>query len=147
MSTGNGQNGKSAFKPGTSTEVLERVASTFKRQPTRPAEDAIAGNLGSGSSASLPLNNEQQALAIEKFVEYLQAHAESDDLRVEGFTMSDPLAPPWAGYWYSADERQWIEDRIVLCMIDFRLRNGRTSTPRCMLEIKRVVAGLYRNYA
>lgn len=94
----------------------------------------------------LPSNNEQQATAVHKFVEYLK-NPINNDIPVGGFTVSDPLWPMWIGHWYSPEKRQWVEDRIVLCLIDLQLAQGAAVAPVSLIHLKRVIACMYRDCA
>jgi hypothetical protein len=96
-------------------------------------------------TCALPLNNEQQAAAVQSFLEYLKADGR-DDLGIDGFTISDPHWPAWIGQWYSDKLKTWVDDRIVVCFIDLRPLGGGVD-PFQLVKLRGAIENIYRERA
>jgi hypothetical protein len=90
----------------------------------------------------LPLNNAQEEKAFKDIIEYLQAQRRKR-IGVDGYTYSAPTA--FSGRWWSAQEGNWMGDRIVLLLIDYRvdLANVKVSLSEEIAQLRQTIRNAY----
>jgi len=71
----------------------------------------------------LPLNDPAQEKAITRIIDYLKAQR-LEPIGVKGFTHSNFRPTSFYGYWWSSKRQHWVEDKIVLFIIDYKLGLG-----------------------
>ena len=93
----------------------------------------------------LPYGNAAEEKAFARVINYLQEQRRNR-LGVTGYTFSDPSS--FHGFWWSAKRRQWVQDRIVLLTIDYRVPIGNPN--RSLLEhlerLKTVIEEAYSHF-
>lgn len=90
----------------------------------------------------LPANNSAQSAAIGRFFDYLR----NPGTGIDGYTSSSPHPALFHGYWWKEDDKQWIRDSIVVCMIDYLLEEKKPATD-VIANLKRKIDRLYREAA
>jgi hypothetical protein len=90
---------------------------------------------------NLPLNGPDEELAFNDVVAQLKG-ARKAELGVTGFTHSEPLPPVYHGQWW--DGRSWIEDDIVVCIVDFpALRGPQSAIAGRVAALKALIHSCY----
>lgn len=67
---------------------------------------------------------------------------------VTGFTFSELMPATFTGFWWSDAEQTWMDDAIVIMMIDFANPSGNAkwSIGGEMAKLKRSIAAAYRRH-
>lgn len=93
----------------------------------------------------LPLNNAAEEKAVKRIILNLEGQRRKR-IGLEGYTYSNPGA--FQGRWWSAHERDWVGDRIVLLLVDFMipLTDQRFSLAEQVSELKRTIHDAYAAY-
>lgn len=85
--------------------------------------------------------------AMNEVIEYLQQQR-TKRIGVDGFTYSDVSNPVFLEYWWSEEQNAWIQDLIVLFIVDY-LRPSterRYSLTGKLAQLKHVIAEAYKNH-
>ena len=69
----------------------------------------------------LPLRNASEDKAFAEILNYLRSQREKR-VGITGYTFSEPGT--FQGYWWSEDRQCWVDDAIVLLIVDYRLPRG-----------------------
>jgi hypothetical protein len=91
----------------------------------------------------LPLNNDQEERAVLRVLDYLKEQRD-EPVGVKGFTHSEFRPPSFRGYWWHPKRREWIADRIVLCIVDYKLPLSDPRLSAKVAELKRAIRRCYR---
>lgn len=94
---------------------------------------------------NLPVNSAGEEKALYEIIGYLQ-NQKDRQTGVTGFTYSDPIPPVFTGYWWSDDEQVWMNDAIVMVLVDFKTPSGGAtfSVAGEMTKLKRAISEAYR---
>lgn len=97
------------------------------------------------ATCHLPLRNEREEKAFKSVIAYLQKQR-TKRIGVNGYTYSDPNA--FFGFWWDSKKRRWIEDKIVLLMIDYKipLSNPRETLAGKIAELKAQIRKAYERH-
>lgn len=90
----------------------------------------------------LPHNNPQEALVFFQVIDLLQAKRTAVP-PITGFTHSRPIPSPYVGWWWSDDQQMWIEDVLVLVVIDYERKIHDRNLPAELEALKQEMAQLY----
>jgi hypothetical protein len=93
----------------------------------------------------LPLNSVAEEKAFKEVIAYLESQRKLR-IGVDGYTYSDPKA--FFGRWWSSKQGGWMEDRIVLLIVDYHidLSDQRVSLAEKVAELKQILHDAYRRY-
>jgi hypothetical protein len=69
----------------------------------------------------LPLNSAQEHQAVDAVFTFLE-ELRTKPLGVKGYTHSAARPPAHFGAWWSSKRRQWIRKKVVLCLVDYKVR-------------------------
>lgn len=94
---------------------------------------------------NFPINSGGEEKAFYEVIGYVRRLKDGGS-GVTGFTYSDPMPAVFTGFWWSDDQRNWIEDAIAMMMIDLSppAPGARFSISGEMTKLKRFIAGAYR---
>src|SRR4051794_23308667 len=118
----------------------------------RPTVMQEARHLAEGQAESrtrvtchLPVGNVGEERAFKKVIQYLRS-LKDRHIGLSGYTFTDPSASQ--GFWWSQTEMEWIEDPIVLLMIDYKisLDNPKYSLADQIAELKQIIINSYKQY-
>ncbi|HQU44462.1 MAG TPA: hypothetical protein PK867_16700 [Pirellulales bacterium] len=89
----------------------------------------------------MPVNHAGELKALYDVVGYVQ-RMKDRRIGVTGFTFSEPLPAVFTGFWWSDEQHIWMEDAIVIMMIDFAAPSGsaKWSISGEMTKLKRFIA-------
>jgi hypothetical protein len=60
---------------------------------------------------NLPMNHWKQHLAAMEIIGYLKDQ-QIKQLRIDGFTHSEKTPPVYAGYWWDATDKVWVQEAL-----------------------------------
>lgn len=94
---------------------------------------------------NLPVNSWGEEKAFYEVIGHVR-QLKDRGTGVSGFTFSDPMPAVFTGFWWSDDQHIWMEDAIVIVMIDFSVPspNARFSISGEMTKLKRFISAAYR---
>lgn len=69
---------------------------------------------------NLPANDAAETAAIYEVINYLE-RLKDRHVGVTGFTLSEVMPAVFAGSWWSEEQGTWMEDAIVMMMVDFAM--------------------------
>lgn len=94
---------------------------------------------------SLPLRDAREEKAFKRVIAYLQDQRK-ERIGVTGYIYSAPGA--FYGYWWHPRKRRWLEDKIVLLVVDYKipLDHLRHSLLEKLSELKRAIEESYAHY-
>ncbi|HVA48681.1 MAG TPA: hypothetical protein VNH11_20115 [Pirellulales bacterium] len=94
---------------------------------------------------NLPVNDWGEEKAFYEVIGHLRGLKDRRS-GVTGFTYSDPMPAVFTGFWWSDDQQIWMEDAIVIVMIDFSMPSpsARFSVSGEMTKLKRFISATYR---
>ena len=90
----------------------------------------------------LPLNNEAEHRAVHAIFTYLQA-LRRQPLGVKGFTHTAARPAAVFGDWWSSSRRRWVRDKLVLCIVDYKLPFSSPDLSRVVRELKEAIHTQY----
>ena len=93
----------------------------------------------------LPLNNSAEEKAVKNIIDYVEAQRRNR-IGIEGYTYS--AASAFYGRWWSSEARGWMEDKIILLIVDYKipLTDKRFSLSEKVAELQRVIHESYDRY-
>ncbi len=93
----------------------------------------------------LPLNDAAEESAVRAVIKYLESQRRRH-IGVDGYTYSHPNV--FVGRWWSPERGDWMADRIVLLMVDYKidLTDPRVSLSEKIAELKNVIHQGYDRY-
>lgn len=95
----------------------------------------------------LPINDNLQVKAVYRVIDYLETlRLSSPHFGVGGFTHSNIFPPVFGGYWWSDDRQDWMQDRLVLLVVDFILNPGEP-VPAAVQQLKSKINNIYKAIA
>ncbi len=94
---------------------------------------------------NLPLNDSGEESAFYEIIAHIEG-LKDRNVGVTGFTHSEPMPAVFTGFWWSDEERAWVEDAIVIVMIDFARPSvgAKWSISGEMSKLKRFISAAYR---
>lgn len=92
----------------------------------------------------LPLNNPREEKAVLQCISYLKEQRTAP-VGVKGFTHSVFRPTAFRGCWWSTLHKKWVAEKIVLCMIDYRLDFGDQRLSQTVAELKDTIRNCYRD--
>ena len=72
---------------------------------------------------------------------------QKEEIGVSGYTFSAP--DTFYGYWWDGEAGQWVEDKIILLMIDYRISVGdpeARSLSEQVYDLKQMIGAAYKRY-
>lgn len=96
---------------------------------------------------NLPVNSGGELKAFYDVIGYVQ-RLKDRQRGVTGFTFSEPLPAVFTGFWWSDETQAWIDDGIVMMMIDFTAPSGgaKWSISGEMTKLKQFISAAYRRH-
>ncbi|HEX5445826.1 MAG TPA: hypothetical protein VFW87_18510 [Pirellulales bacterium] len=96
---------------------------------------------------NLPVSSTGETKALYEVIDYVQ-RLKDRRIGVTGFTFSEPTPAVFTGFWWSDEQSVWMEDGIVIMMIDFAMPSagGKWSVSGEMTKLKRFITTAYRRY-
>jgi hypothetical protein len=91
----------------------------------------------------LPLNNAREEKAVLRILRYLKEQRR-EPIGVKGFTHSEFRPSSFRGFWWDARRREWVEDKVVLCIVDYKLGFSDERLSVKVEELKRTIREAYR---
>jgi hypothetical protein len=91
----------------------------------------------------LPLNNVREEKAVLRILRYLQRQRDRP-IGVKGFSHSELRPAVFRGYWWSSRRQRWVEDKIVLLIVDYRLSFGAEALSHTVRDLKQNIRGCYQ---
>jgi hypothetical protein len=91
----------------------------------------------------LPLNNSKEEKAVHRILSYLQQQR-NRPIGVKGFSHSEFRPSVFRGYWWSSRRKCWVEDKIVLLIVDYRLSFGAAELSQTVRDLKKSIRDCYR---
>jgi hypothetical protein len=91
----------------------------------------------------LPLNNAKEEKAILRVLRYLKDQRNAA-VGLKGFTHTEFRPSSFRGYWWNAKKRKWVEDKLVLCLIDYRIGFSDERLSAKVEELKSAIRSAYR---
>ena len=94
---------------------------------------------------NLPVSSAGEQKAFYDIVGHIQS-LKDRRIGVTGLTFSDPLPAVFTGFWWSEEQRIWMEDAIVIMMVNFATPSGsaKFSISGEMTKLKRFISAAYR---
>ena len=65
---------------------------------------------------------------------------------MKGYTRTEPRSTTFSGFWWSSKRRQWIRDKIVLCIVDYKIDFGNPRLPDMVKELKSEIHKAYEHF-
>ena len=93
----------------------------------------------------LPLNDTQEEKAANQILWFLQEQRKEAS-GVKGFTHSVLRPAVFRGWWWSAKEKSWCQDHIVLLLVDYKIDFSDILLPKVVKELKKAIRYWYRYY-
>ncbi len=91
----------------------------------------------------LPLNHRQEEKAVLLVLGYLKEQRK-EAVGVKGFAHSELRPAVFRGFWWDKKKRDWVEDKIALCIIDYRLDFSDPRLSTKVEELKDTIKSCYR---
>jgi hypothetical protein len=91
----------------------------------------------------LPLNNLSEEKAVLQVLGYLKEQRK-DEIGVKGFTHTEFRPSSFRGYWWNGKRQKWVEDNLVLCIIDYKLGFSDARLSSTVQQLKDTVRTAYR---
>jgi hypothetical protein len=92
----------------------------------------------------LPVPNWQAKSAADRVIAHLKRLRRLRTGTVLGFTVSTPGT--YIGHWWSDAQRRWVDEDVVLCLIDFKLRFFDRRLSRHVAQLKQFIRREYARY-
>lgn len=94
---------------------------------------------------NLPFECRQEEKAINRIINYLQEQR-IQRIGLEGFTYSLLKNAVFRGCWWSAERQQWINDKIVIFIIDYNFGIEDPLLIEHLRRLKEIISQAYRTY-
>ena len=93
----------------------------------------------------LPGRDAQELKAFKSVIAYLK-NQRTRHIGMNGYTVSDPGA--FMGYWWDSKKRRWVEDTILLLMVDYKvpLSHDSETVPGLVSNLKTKILSSYKRY-
>lgn len=94
---------------------------------------------------NLPANDAGETTAVYEVINYLE-RLKDRQVGVTGFTLSEVMPAVFTGSWWSDEQGTWMEDAIVIMMVDFATPSAgaKWSVSGEMTKLKRFISAAYR---
>jgi hypothetical protein len=93
----------------------------------------------------LPLNDAAEHQAVDAVFSYLE-QLRTQPLGVKGYTHSAARPPAHFGAWWSSSRRQWIREKVVLCLVDYKVNFNDQHLTRVLANLKDAIGGTYSHF-
>ena len=95
---------------------------------------------------TLPLRSLAEERAFKAVIAYVRDQQQKG-IGIDGYTYSTPGA--YSGYWWSTETSNWVQDKIVLLFVDYKISLGDPKAPAIaeeITELKVKIHGFYERY-
>ena len=93
----------------------------------------------------LPLNNSDEHLAVDAVFTYLES-LRTKPLGVKGYTHSAIRPPAHFGNWWSSLRRKWIREKVVLCIVDFKVGFNDHELSQVLTDLRQALKNAYEHF-
>lgn len=93
----------------------------------------------------LPLNNPREWQAVDAVFGYIES-LRTRRLDIKGYTHSAARPPAHFGAWRSSSRRKWIREKVILCIIDYKINFSDQQVSLVIAEIKGVIREAYSRF-
>lgn len=93
----------------------------------------------------LPVNNSEEYQAVDSAFSYLES-LRTKPLGVKGYTHSAVRPPTHFGNWWSSSRRKWIREKVVLCIVDYKVGFNDRELTQVLTDLKQSIKAAYEHF-